>query len=64
MEKPVLVDVEGIAAMLQVSVRTARRVVREADFPAAVRIRSCIRWWRDDVLAHVREKTGAGAPSE
>jgi predicted DNA-binding transcriptional regulator AlpA len=57
-EDPILVDIHGIAAMLQISSRTAHRVVREPGFPPPVRLRACIRWWRSDVLEHVRGMTG------
>ena len=58
-EEAVLVDVIGIAKMLRVSPRTARRVAQEPGFPPVVKIRGCTRWWRCDVLEHVRELTGA-----
>jgi len=61
-EDPILVDINGIATMLRVSPRTARRVVREPAFPAVVRIRGCVRWWRCDVIGHVREMTGVAEP--
>ena len=60
-ENPILVDINGIATMLSVSPRTARRVVREPAFPPAVRIRGCVRWRRCDVIDHV-EKLAVAEP--
>ena len=61
-EESILVDIIGIATMLSVSPRTARRVVREPAFPPAVRIRKCVRWRRCDVIDHVRELAGMAEP--
>lgn len=61
-QEPVLVDIHGIAAMLLVSPRTARRLVRERGFPPPVRLRGCVRWWKRDVLEFTREMTGSGGP--
>lgn len=57
-QKPVLVDINGVADLLAISSRTAHRVVREPGFPAPVRLRRCLRWWRADVVEHVRGLTG------
>ena len=60
-QAPVLVDIDAIATMLDVSISTSRRLVREVGFPSPVRIRSCIRWRRQDVLDYV---TGEAKPSD
>ena len=57
-QEPVLVDINGIADLLAISTRTARRVVREPGFPQAVRIRGCVRWRRCDVVDHVEKLVG------
>jgi len=63
-EKPLLLDIAGIATLLRISPRTAQRLVREPDFPSPVRLRGCIRWWKRDVLKHVRDTSGAGKTEE
>jgi len=57
-QQPILVDINGIADLLAISTRTAHRIVREPGFPAPVRPRRCLRWWRADVIDHVRGLTG------
>ena len=52
-ETPVLLDINAITELLRLSNRTARRLVNEPGFPRRVRIRACVRWDRDEVLAYL-----------
>ena len=52
-ETPVLLDINAITELLRISNRTARRLVNEPGFPRRVRIRACVRWSRDEVLAYL-----------
>jgi excisionase family DNA binding protein len=55
---PLCLDKEGVAALLQVSARTVRRLDDAGKLPAALRFGTSKRWLRTDIEAWLR----AGAP--
>lgn len=56
----VLISAEELARMLNVSLRTVRRLVAARHAPAPIRLGTCVRWRRGEVLAWI----AAGCPQQ
>jgi predicted DNA-binding transcriptional regulator AlpA len=54
-ETAVLLDIRGISQLARISDKTARRLARHTNFPQPLRIRGCVRWWRHEILAYLRD---------
>jgi excisionase family DNA binding protein len=56
---PILLSVQDLAALLNISVRTVWRQDSSGQMPRPVRIGRTVRWFEEEILAWVR----AGCPS-
>ncbi len=59
-----VVSRDGLADWLKVSRRTASRVVREPGFPKPLRVRGCVRWVKEEVLAYLKSRKAPAHKSE
>ena len=58
-EAPILVRVEDVAAMMNLSARTIWRRVADGSFPAPVKYGAQQRWRRSDVVAYIESRHDA-----
>lgn len=58
----VLLDVGDVARLCSVSAQTVRRLHGRGEFPGAVRIGRSVRWYREEVVAWLRDRRGRRAP--
>jgi predicted DNA-binding transcriptional regulator AlpA len=49
-DDPILIDAEGLAKILMVTVRHVRRMDAGGDLPAPIRLGRLVRWRRDEIL--------------
>ena len=51
-----LLTTAGLAQLMAVSLRTAQRLAKDAEFPRPLRIRGCVRWDKAEVMAYLETR--------
>ena len=51
-----ILGMKELTGVLEVSVNTVKRLIREENFPEPIKVGKSLRWFRDDVLKWLRNK--------